>query len=118
MPTDKQIADLNQTIEDKLRENRTQRSKLNQASEAISSIKMLSRQVEDTPATDAIPAKPAVMNGETEVTPAKPEVAAKPAVMKTVFDVSPKDPMIPTSEMDNTRRQQIFDATKITVDSV
>lgn len=116
MPTDKEISDLEQTIQKKLGLNRLERSTLNQANDAITSIKMLSRQVEETAAVETILAKPAVMEGEIEVTPATPEVPGKPAKMKTVFDVSPKDPLIPTSEMDNTRRQAIFAATKTTIE--
>lgn len=118
MPTDKEISDLEQIIQNKLGLNRLERSTLNQANDAITSIKMLSRQVEETAAVATILGKPAVMDGETIVTPATPEIPGKPAIMKTVFDVSPKDPLIPTSEMDDARRQAIFTATKTTIDSL
>lgn len=130
MPTNKQIADLEQTIQDKLGANRKERSILNQAAEAITSIKMQSREKTVTPAVETIPAVPAVetisavMDGETEVTPEIPgkpgisEIPGKPAVKKTVFDVMPKDPMIPTKDMDTARMQEIFDATVSTINSV
>jgi len=118
MPTDKQISDLTQKIQDKLGQNRTQRSTLNQAEEAITSIKMNSREVEETPAVSAQPGKDAVMDGETEVEPAVSAQPGTPAVTKRVFDVLPKDPMIPAKDMDNTRRQEIFDATKSIIDSL
>jgi len=115
LPTNKEISDLDTTIQIKMNKNRTERSTLNIAQEAISSIKMRSREEEVTPEVKGIPAKPAVMDPKDptkEITAPIPGVAARGAVMKTVFDVMPKDPIIPTKEMTEARRQEIFDACK------
>lgn len=112
MPTDKEISDLETSIQSKMSANRKERSTLNQALKGITSIKMMSRQEEVSP---AIEAKPAVMDGETETTP---EVIGRQAIMKTVFDVMPNDPMIPKKKMKATRRQELFDAANALINPV
>ena len=115
MPSDKEISDLETIVQIKMNKNRTERSTLNRAQEAIVSIKMKSREVEETPAVEAVLGKPAVMDPEDptkEITAPVPGVPARAAVMKTVFDVMPKDPVIATKEMTEARRQEIFDACK------
>ena len=107
MPTDKEISDLETVIQQKMQTNRIERSTLQQALTGINSVKMMSRQVVETPATDTTAA---IMDGETVVSPA---IIGQPAVMKTVFDVMPTDPMIPSKKMKAPRRQEIFDAMKI-----
>lgn len=115
MPSDKEISDLDTIIQTKMSKNRTERSTLNRAQEAISSIKMRSRQVEDKPAVKGVEPKPAVMDPKDPTKELKapvPGVQARPPVMKTVFDVMPQDPIIQSKEMSEERRQEIFDACK------
>ena len=118
--TDKQISDLDEIINQKLTENRLKRHKLNEAQNALLSIKMLPRQNEKIPAKPAKPGKPAVMDtdGVTELEPAVLPVAEVPAVMETVFDIMPKDPIVPNAEMNHARRKQILDAWEPVINTV
>lgn len=120
MPTDKEISDLETVIAQKMAINRKERSTLQQAYDGISSIKMMSREEEVTPAIEPVAAKPAVLgeDGVTVITPEVPAVRGKPAEMKTVFDVMPKDPMIPSKKMKEPRRQEIFDACNAIINPV
>lgn len=118
MPTDKEISDLETVISQKQAANRKVRSTLQQALNGIESIKMQSRQVEETPAIEPVAAIDAVMDGETEIAPEVPAVIGKLAVMKTVFDIMPSDPMIPSKKMKEPRRQEIYDASKSEIDAL
>lgn len=112
-PTDKEILDLETTIQEKMNTNRRQRATLNHALDAVVSIKMGHREIITSPEVKTIPAKPAVMSEEdstVELKGAIPEIPGKPAITKTVFDVMPTDPKIPNAEIDHARRKQIYDA--------
>lgn len=120
MPSDKEIADLETSIQSKMSANRKERSTLSQALESITSIKMRGRE-EKIPAVPPVEGKPAIMDSNdptVELTPAVPAQAGKPEGLKTVFDVMPKDPMIPSENMDQARRQKIFIACKSVIDSL
>lgn len=115
MPTDKEIADLETVIYEKMNKNRQERSTLNKAMEALSSIKMQPREVEVTPAVKAVPATPAVTDPDDStiiLEPAVEEIRERRAVMKTVYDIMPDDPMIPNKKMKESRRKELFEGCK------